>query len=615
MSDKGHIWAFDLGKGSIGEAVRDTSTNEFVHAASLLIPPELARRGPADQSGTPANRYRAWKTRLAHRERERWLETVWRQAGLTPLQPREVCKNPDTGRWELKHKGDYRLEREFAPELGEKTKDGAPSDDAGVNICYTSCLLRIKLLRWKPGDPPLEEWQVYKALRAAMQKRGYGRVPWTTKEARAKGKTPEELEQEEEAKLAKADPHYREAAGKWAEFKRAVPAEYHFPCYYDAYQMGLWDPAKPNELRTRPDHTARSTRNVRFDRADVRRELVMLGNNAAAMIPELQQAFERWQRDGWEFKHPVTGKVLTYPVKARTFGEFLCDGPAGQPDETSFEAFLNQRRDAKIRLGTFEEWMAALGQKTPKFDNRIVGYCALIPRLHVCKMAPRRKKKPDGCLELEPRSLLAAETTFLLQLKNLQVDDPNLNAVRYLKPEELNEWLERARRKALSVPFSDTWQKGVLNCFKITKAEWREWCESKNLLPVSAGDRDAEVQKRAATEGGTFAVATETDADTESVQGKSEDVVKAPKLAGRSRFCRPALAILRYLILHKEPPTEFTRRLRAGDEQLLAELELELVNGPPERLRLKERPQGEKGRTWLLYEDLDFLEHIWKPTD
>ncbi len=31
------IWPFDLGKASIGEAVRDTKTNEFLHKASLVI--------------------------------------------------------------------------------------------------------------------------------------------------------------------------------------------------------------------------------------------------------------------------------------------------------------------------------------------------------------------------------------------------------------------------------------------------------------------------------------------------------------------------------------------------------------------------------------------------
>ena len=35
------IWAFDLGKGSIGEAVR--CGDKFLHKASLLIPAEFAK--------------------------------------------------------------------------------------------------------------------------------------------------------------------------------------------------------------------------------------------------------------------------------------------------------------------------------------------------------------------------------------------------------------------------------------------------------------------------------------------------------------------------------------------------------------------------------------------
>jgi hypothetical protein len=317
MSTCAWIWSFDLGKASLGEAIRDPATHQFRHVATLLLPQDLARRGPAGEAGTPASRHRALKVRQAHRERERWLEAVWGAAGLTPLRPREVRRDPATGRWELRQRADYRLEREFAPKPGERTRDGAPSDEAGANICYTSCLLRIKLLRWKPGDPPLEEWQVYKALRSAMQKRGCGRVPWAGKEARARGKTPEELEQEEQKKLAQADPHYREAVGKWPAFKQSVPAEFHFPCYDHAVQMGLRKPDAPDRLMARPTHQAGSTRNVRFDRADVRRELALLGNQAAVMLPQLQRAFERWQREGWRFKHPRSGEVITCPVRAR----------------------------------------------------------------------------------------------------------------------------------------------------------------------------------------------------------------------------------------------------------------------------------------------------------
>ena len=40
MNEEPVVWAFDLGKGSIGEAVRRGT--EFLHKASLLIPPDFA---------------------------------------------------------------------------------------------------------------------------------------------------------------------------------------------------------------------------------------------------------------------------------------------------------------------------------------------------------------------------------------------------------------------------------------------------------------------------------------------------------------------------------------------------------------------------------------------
>jgi chorismate-pyruvate lyase len=51
------VWAFDLSKGSIGEAVR--RGNEFLHKASLLIPAEFA------ETKTAAGRRRMW-ARVMH---------------------------------------------------------------------------------------------------------------------------------------------------------------------------------------------------------------------------------------------------------------------------------------------------------------------------------------------------------------------------------------------------------------------------------------------------------------------------------------------------------------------------------------------------------------------
>ena len=135
------------------------------------------------------------------------------------------------------------------------------------------------------GDSSLKAWQIYKALRAAIQCRGYGIVPWATKEARKQGKSLADLEAEDK-KLQQTDRRYQEAVGKWPEFKGNIqkmqlplfdrmqpskPDNYYFvpPCYYDASKMGLWNPSAPDKLLP---HTnlANSTRNIRFDRIDVR---------------------------------------------------------------------------------------------------------------------------------------------------------------------------------------------------------------------------------------------------------------------------------------------------------------------------------------------------------
>jgi CRISPR-associated endonuclease Csn1 len=117
------IWAFDLGKGSIGEAVRQGTT--FLHKASLLIPAEFA------ETKTARDRRRMHRTREAHKARERWLQEVMQQAGIEILKGRQV--GIVDGTWIQTATGDRRLEQEF-PAVGD-------------NTCYTSCLLRIKLMR------------------------------------------------------------------------------------------------------------------------------------------------------------------------------------------------------------------------------------------------------------------------------------------------------------------------------------------------------------------------------------------------------------------------------------------------------------------------------------
>lgn len=89
MTTTGTVWAFDLGKGSIGEAVR--LNDKFLHKASLLIPPEFAETKTAD------GRRRMFRTREAHKARERWLKEVMAKAGIEVLHGRNYDK---AGNWE-----------------------------------------------------------------------------------------------------------------------------------------------------------------------------------------------------------------------------------------------------------------------------------------------------------------------------------------------------------------------------------------------------------------------------------------------------------------------------------------------------------------------------------
>lgn len=364
------IWSFDLGKASIGEAVRDVNDHSFPHKASLLLPVEFG------ETRSAASRRRMMRTREAHKAREAWLDTIWQAAGMQPLTGRRVEERD--GKWqpvietlEQKTAREQRFEREF-PEKGDPTT-------------YNSALLRIKLLR----KEKLEPWQIYKALHSAIQKRGYGRVPWAARDERRSGKTEEEADRE----LAKKDPAYKQAVDAWPSFKRGVDPRFHFPCYYDAAKMKLWSPAAPDALGERIDCTAGSTRRVRFAREDVEREISTLARHAAAQLPALVALFQRILADGWTLLDGATGRSKTFPVVAKDIGDFLVRGPAGEPlggAQNDFAAYLDFRRDPdgkaqdwkakgrdSIHPGSVDDWMGATGQKTPRFDNRIVNSCAL----------------------------------------------------------------------------------------------------------------------------------------------------------------------------------------------------------------------------------------------
>lgn len=440
-----NIWAFDLGKGSIGEAVRHGT--EFKHSASLLIPPEMARRGPAATAGTPAAKYRAMKTREAHRAREERLRAICAEAGIEVLAAKRVERDA-SGKWRIVQEADERLTREFP----------AKEDDT----CYTSCLLRIKLLRGEPLKP----WQIFKALHSAIQRRGYDPAPsWIS------SRTAERNERNaDEQVTGQRISAYRDVLEQMATGQ----PDFHFPSYLDAWRMGLWNPATPNILQLRIDHNTEPARNrgeegaIVAPRELVEAELRQLLKQAAKQFPRLEAEIDQ----------------IIYGPSGRAYGSFYADA----------------RKAHGLRRGGANDWLGVLGQKVPRFDNRIIAKCALIPRLNVCKAGIRKDKKGDVLQE----SLLPSEVTFLLKLKNIRVQRGGKNTSG-LTADEIRNIFEHPDRERSKLSF--------------TKSQWKRECVKIEAMPVPGHEE-----------------------------------VKAPKAGGRSRFSRPSLEILKRLILSGETP-------------------------------------------------------------
>lgn len=432
------IWAFDLGKASIGEAVRQGT--KFLHKASLLIPAEFAKTRSA------RDRRRMWRTPQAHKAREDWLRQVFRAAGLPVLYGRNY--DAVTGQWRPGARGDERLEREF------------PSP--GNDTCYTSCLLRIKLLR---GEK-LEPWQIYKAFHSAIQRRGYDPdIPWKTREARA-------------AKSADGEDEEAGTTERMRGFEKALQEmapgrpQFHFPAYFDAWNMKLWNPDSPDDFKLRSDCHAQTTRNQIVPRRLVEAEIRRMIEGATKHHPAL------------------AGKA-----------DFLLYGPAQKP-YASLDPDL--RGQFNLREGGTTDWQGVVGQKIPRFDNRIIGKCVLIPRLNVCKI----RLGADG--EVHPQSKVAVEVVFLMKLKNMRFQQDG--AVRGLAAQEIGAVFDDPKRKRLG----------------LTPTQWKKWCVRFGGQPLP---------------------------------GQYEEVTE-PSFSGRSRFCRPALEILKRLLLSGDaPPLAYEKEL------------------------------------------------------
>jgi len=428
MPKKSTVFAWDLGKASLGEAVRQG--DHIVAVESFKIPEDHASL--ADER----TRRRAYRTRKAHKAREDYLQQVFQEAGLETL----------TGR-RGKELGDPRLEREF-PAQGEDT-------------CYTSSLLRIKLIE---GEA-LAQWQVYKALHSAIQRRGYDSdVPWATNADRDPDKTGDDKDEAENAANA--------ARFRASCLEMSDDADYHLPCFVDAWHMGLWT-EQDGITSLRIDHHAQRARGYVATREAVETEVRLLFTAAQTQYPE-----------------------LGISVDAFLYG----------PTELAY-ASMNPDLCKKhgIREGAATDWRGVLSQKVPRFDNRMPNRCCCIPRYHVCRAT----------------DILHAQVHFLLGLINLRYMGGN--ETFSLTPAEVNECFQTARKNASK---KDKDKKA--DQYKITKTAWNKW--------LAKNDRVAVV---------------------------NNNEIPKPKTGGRSRYSRPALRIMRDLILSGDSPHAFRSALLA----------------------------------------------------
>ena len=151
------------------------------------------------------------------------------------------------------------------------------------------------------------------------------------------------------------------------EFGRALKIEhYRYPAFFKAWKMGLWNPDSPDDVKVRIDCNAGKASGYTMPRKLVKAECLKLIEEASKQYPALK------------------GK-----------GMFILYGPS----ESAYASYYpDLRKNFSIKRGSASDWNGCLSQKVPRFDNRIIDKCSLIPRLNVCKIRPLSEARNEGDL-------------------------------------------------------------------------------------------------------------------------------------------------------------------------------------------------------------------------
>ena len=399
-----------MGKASIGFCVREDFNIKDL--GSLII--DKDHSSVADNR----NRRRVMRTLKSHRAREEWFEKFWSNCGLSVLD-----------------KNDEKFKREFAP--------------IGDNIIYNSTLLRCALIQ----GVQLEEWQIYKAIRSAFQRRGYdGNVAWATS-----------ADDEENEKAV-------EKYSKIDGVELINNDEYKYPCFYDALLLGLWEEDRPNEFK----------RSIGLNPEKIRKAGRVTPRNL--VIKELSKL--------WEEAKKQLPKLSNVSVEEFLYGDYR--EPYASFSNPEWIQYRGKERD----------WQGVLGQKIPRFNNRVISKCRLLPKRNVCSAET-----------IEHISLV-----LLMQLKNVRFIDSTTLEQRRLAPYEIKEIYDN----------------------KVV-----EWAQSLTEL------------RKGLKKSATFSISK---TDIEKVVGqkfqKNEVETLKANTSGRSSFCRRAAQIMIDIIVSGTNPLE-----------------------------------------------------------
>jgi len=454
MSKNELIYSFDLGSGSIGICAR--SGKNILYLDSLLIDSEFASVKDA------AARRRQIHTRIAHKEREKWWNEQAKKAGIEILLTTQPTKENPT------LKTDKRILIEFLPK------------DSKDKTIYSSHLLRIALLQ----GIKLEGWQVYKAIRSAIQRRGYdANLPWGSN-------TDNTDEKENFESLSRYNEKLKEFFGD--------KEEYYYPCYYEAYMQGIWSPEKPKDLNSRLSENPAPARNKETKTAE-------------------EKCFPSRQLVEKELKALLINATKLFP-KLKDKEDFIIYGPA----EKAYASYDNHDKYTQYR-GTSWDWQGLLGQKVPRFDNRIIAKCRLIPRLNVCKAKKQINKNVSFLLNLKNMRYSKGNITSMA-LTPLQINDISKIYTQYIESEK-----EKEENKKSGVKIQNK-RAGKDNPF--TKTFWKNYIRDTLGGEVNIGQQQ----------------------------------ISEPKDSGRSSFCKPALHILHSLILSGKNPHDYYKELVAANK-------------------------------------------------